>query len=334
MLQSLFPVQKCLVIDIRVHFLVFYLKDGKMNRKDDYDSYEIEEPSDEEGAGSSSEDELDILLNGTPDQKRKLIREYLTGESESSSGDEFEKEMEAELSSTMKTMECSWTASSTQGQTSGTSDNTSTATKQPSREYDSIYFDSDSDEDDTAGSSRGQRRKQRSILTNDELLYDPDKDDRDQAWVDAKRKEYRNQRRLPPSANRRNKPPALPSSDAVLNCPACMTTLCLDCQRHEKYRTQYRAMFVMNCTVNKEEVLRYKTAIKRKQNRRRKKARQESTSTEVEMETEAGLIDARLAGMDEEEMYHPVKCTECSTEVAVYDKEEVYHFFNILASHC
>ncbi|XP_052001866.1 E2F-associated phosphoprotein isoform X2 [Xyrauchen texanus] len=305
-----------------------------MNRKDDYDSYEIEEPSDEEGAGSSSEDELDILLNGTPDQKRKLIREYLTGESESSSGDEFEKEMEAELSSTIKTMECSWTASSTQGQTSGTSDGTSTATKQPSREYDSIYFDSDSDEDDTAGSSRGQRRKQRSLLTNDELLYDPDKDDRDQAWVDAKRKEYRNQRRLPPSANRKNKPPALPSSDAVLNCPACMTTLCLDCQRHEKYRTQYRAMFVMNCTVNKDEVLRYKTANKRKQNRWRKKARQESTSTEAEMETEAGLTDARLAGMDEEEMYYPVKCTECSTEVAVFDKEEVYHFFNILASHC
>lgn len=63
----------------------------------------------------SSEDELDILLNGTPDQKKKLIREYLTGESESSSGDEFEKEMEAELSSTMKSLEYSWTASLTQG---------------------------------------------------------------------------------------------------------------------------------------------------------------------------------------------------------------------------
>lgn len=49
-----------------------------------------------------------MLLNGTPDQKKKLIREYLTGESESSSGDEFEKEMEAELSSTMKTMEGTW----------------------------------------------------------------------------------------------------------------------------------------------------------------------------------------------------------------------------------
>ncbi|XP_073683503.1 E2F-associated phosphoprotein [Garra rufa] len=305
-----------------------------MNRQEDYDSYEIEEPSDEERAESSSEDELDILLNGTPDQKKKLIREYLTGESESSSGDEFEKEMEAELSSTMKSLECRWTASSTQGQTSGTSDNTTTANKQ-TQEYDSIYFDSDSDEDGTAGSSQSlKRRKQRSVLTNDELLYDPDEDDRDQAWVDAKRKEYRNQRRLPPSANRRNKTNALPSSDAVLNCPACMTTLCLDCQRHEKYQTQYRAMFVMNCTVDKEEVLRYKTANKRKQNQHRKKARQESTSTETEMESSAGLTDARLAGMDEEEIYHPVKCTECSTEVAVYDKDEVYHFFNILASHC
>uniref|UniRef100_A0A671PDT0 E2f-associated phosphoprotein n=1 Tax=Sinocyclocheilus anshuiensis TaxID=1608454 RepID=A0A671PDT0_9TELE len=293
-----------------------------MNRKDDYDSYEIEEPSDEEGAGNW--------------QKKKLIREYLTGESESSSGDEFEKEMEAELSSTMKSLECSWTASSAQGQASGTSDSTSTADKQQTQVYDSIYFDSDSDEDGTAGSSQGLRRKQRSVLTNDELLYDPDEDDRDQAWVDAKRKEYRNQRRLPPSANRRNKPHTVPSSDAVLNCPACMTTLCLDCQRHEKYRTQYRGMFVMNCTVNKEEVLRYKTANKRKQNRHRKKARLESTTTSAEAETEssAGLTDARLAGMDEEEIYHPVKCTECSTEVAVYDKDEVYHFFNILASHC
>ena len=29
-------------------------------------------------------------------------------------------------------------------------------------------------------------------------------------------------------------------SDAVLNCPACFTVVCLDCQRHELYKTQYR----------------------------------------------------------------------------------------------
>nr|XP_055028213.1 E2F-associated phosphoprotein [Misgurnus anguillicaudatus] len=302
-----------------------------MNRKEDYNLYEIEEPSDDDDAGSSSEDELDILLNGTPDQKKKLIREYLTGESESSSGDEFEKEMEAELSNTMKTMENSWTTSSTQGQTSGSGDGTSTTNVRPPQEYDSIYFDSDEEQDDKAGSSQGNRRKQRSVLTNDELFYDPDEDDRDQAWVDARRRGY--QRRMPQSMKRKNKSQGLPSSDAVLNCPACMTTLCLDCQRHEKYRTQYRAMFVMNCSVNKEEVLRYKTANKRKQNRRRNKAHQDPAAAGAEMETDAGLTDVRLAGMDEEEMYHPVKCTECSTEVAVYDKDEVYHFFNILASY-
>lgn len=40
----------------------------------------------------------------------------------------------------------------------------------------------------STGSSTGRRRKQRTIPTNDELLYDPDEDDRDQAWVDARRR--------------------------------------------------------------------------------------------------------------------------------------------------
>ncbi|XP_028854968.1 E2F-associated phosphoprotein [Denticeps clupeoides] len=302
-----------------------------MDRREEYDSYEVEEPSDEERA-SSSDDELDVLLNGTPEQKKKLLREYLTGESESSSGDEFEKEMEAELSTTMKSMECKWAAPHGQvAASSGTSDNPGLTGAGPPQVYDSVYFDSDSDSDQEgkAGSSRCERKKQRTVLTNDELFYDPDEDDRDQAWVDARRKAYRRNQRCPGSfSNRKVKTDALPSSDAVLNCPACMTTLCLDCQRHEKYRTQYRAMFVMNCTVNKEEVLRYKAPQKKRQTKRpRKKLRQETESTEPVS------TDLRLEGMEEDETYHPVKCTECSTEVAVLDKDEVYHFFNILASH-
>lgn len=51
---------------------------------------------------------MEVLLHGTPEQKRKLIRECLTGESESSSEDEFQKEMEAELDCTMKSMEGKW----------------------------------------------------------------------------------------------------------------------------------------------------------------------------------------------------------------------------------
>ncbi|XP_023842675.1 E2F-associated phosphoprotein [Salvelinus sp. IW2-2015] len=300
-----------------------------MNRHVEDDSYEIEEPSDEERAEDSSEDELEVLLNGTPDQKKKLIREYLTGESESSSGDEFEKEMEAELSTTITTMECKWlppTASA--GETSGTNDNASRPVLPEL--YDNVYFDSDSEEEEIApSSSSGKRcRKQRSIPTNDELLYDPDEDDRDQAWVDAKRKRYNEKRRLPSSQNRRGQSQGLPSSDAVLNCPACMTMLCLDCQRHDKYRTQYRAMFVMNCTVNKEEILRYKTLNEKNLRNRKRKGRQPEPTAAIEA-TDSGVV----VGMGGE-IYHPVQCTECSTEVAVLDKDEVYHFFNILASHC
>ncbi|XP_054652765.1 E2F-associated phosphoprotein [Dunckerocampus dactyliophorus] len=293
---------------------------NKMARLQDVDSYEIEEPSDEERAASSSEDELDVLLSGTPEQKKKLIREYLTGESESSSGDEFEKEMEAELSSTIKTMEGTWG----QPNTAARSGDGGSAHANPPM-YDKIYFDSDSEEeDDQPSSSSGQRRTQRVIPTNDDLLYDPDEDERDQAWVDAKRRQYSRKRLSVSSHSRRSQSKSLANSDAVLNCPACMTTLCLDCQRHEKYRTQYRAMFVMNCTVKKEEVLRYQSQKERKpHNRKRRKGA-----------AEAETLEPTPAGMDADEVYHPVQCSECSTEVAVLDKDEVYHFFNILSSHC
>ncbi|KFV78766.1 E2F-associated phosphoprotein, partial [Struthio camelus australis] len=259
----------------------------------------------------SSEDEVDVLLHGTPDQKRKLIRECLTGESESSSEDEFQKEMEAELNTTMRTMEGKWKPLEM---------DTSSSTGQPgpattSKYYDDIYFDSDSEDEDkiVAQDVRKKRRhQQRRVLSNDELLYDPEEDSRDQAWVDSQRRGYRNQRQA-----QQQKPLAVPNSDAVLNCPACMTTLCLDCQRHESYKTQYRAMFVMNCSVNKDEILKYRKKLKK----RNKKMRHSKESTSIQ------------SNQEEEEVYHPVMCTECSTEVAVMDKDEVFHFFNVLASH-
>ncbi|KFO78188.1 E2F-associated phosphoprotein, partial [Cuculus canorus] len=266
----------------------------------------------------SSEDEVDVLLHGTPDQKRKLIRECLTGESESSSDDEFQKEMEAELNTALRTMEGKWKspevgASSSTGQTGPAT---------TSKYYDDVYFDSDSeDEDKTVPQDVRKNRKhqQRRILSNDELLYDPEEDRRDQEWVDSQRRGYRNQRRVSLQQQRQQKPSAVPNSDAVLNCPACMTTLCLDCQRHESYKTQYRAMFVMNCIVNKEEILKYRKKLKR----RSKKMKYSKATSSVQSNEEE----------EEMEVYHPVLCTECSTEVAVMDKDEVFHFFNVLASH-
>ncbi|TNN41969.1 E2F-associated phosphoprotein [Liparis tanakae] len=313
---------------------------NKLNKPQELDSYELEELSDEERAESSSEDELEVLLNGTPEQKKKLIREYLTGESESSSGDEFEKEMEAELSSSIKTLEGTWTPAAAAAAAAAEASGAGGAAPPNSEVYDEVYFDSDSEGEETPGGATGRKRRLRAVLTNDELLYDPDKDDRDQAWVDARRRRYHGRKR--PAAGARPQPgrgQALMSSDAVLNCPACMTTLCLDCQRHEKYRTQYRAMFVMNCTVKRDEALRYKTqpeatARKKGRRKRRRGGREEEEEAAVDPPMDETPAQPAPAGMDADEVYHPVRCTECSTEVAVFDKEEVYHFFNILASHC
>ena len=87
--------------------------------------------------------------------------------------------------------------------------------------------------------------------------------------------------------------------------------------RHAKYNHQYRAMFVMNCVVNHEQRLKFP---KQKQNNKKKKRTEENIET-------AATADPK------EELYHPVRCSQCNTEVAVFDKDEVFHFFNVLASH-
>lgn len=67
-------------------------------------------------------------------------------------------------------------------------------------------------------------------------------------------------------------------------------------------------MFVFNCLVEADETLSYKT-----KERRRKRGK--------------GVKEE-----EEEELYNPVKCVACQTKVGVYDKEEIYHFFNVLAT--
>lgn len=155
-----------------------------------------------------------------------------------------------------------------------------------------------------ASTSQTQAEKQKAI--NDDLLYDPDMDDDDERWVNAKRRSY-----MFPSEKKEDnvKLKPLPNSDAVLNCPACLSLLCLDCQRHDIYKNQYRAMFVSNCKVVSDEVLKYPHKKKRS-----KKHLEEAV-------------------VSREDAYNPVRCSICNTEVAVYDKDELYHFFNVLASY-
>jgi len=180
--------------------------------------------------------------------------------------------------------------------------------------YDPIYFDSDESEgeDDT---KRTAKQKKRTLVSDDELLYDPESDARDQAWVDNRRRKYRPTQTKEPAGSSSSQPRSS-TSDAILNCPACFSTLCLDCQRHELYTTQYRAMFVMNCVIDKSETLR--VPLKEEKKTRKNRNRQPDNSEPHNPKND---------------LFNPVKCKICTTQVAVYDSEEVYHFFNVLASY-
>lgn len=101
--------------------------------------------------------------------------------------------------------------------------------------------------------------------------------------------------------------------------------------RHAVYQHQYRAMFVMNCVVQADEVLRFPAALLPRSWKRRAK---QIKSDDLQNSHEATASSSEtVATPSHEEIFHPVTCSECNTEVGVYDCEEVYHFFNVLASH-
>lgn len=230
--------------------------------------------------------------------------------------------------------------------------------------YDNIYFDSDESDGENEDLQK-HRKAKRKLLSNDELFYDPDSDVADQAWVDKQRRRYCRPvpGKKPPkgsvnsatatntatsatsssssSATKANSTSAsatpleetsasetptttevpLPSTDAVLNCPACFTVLCMDCQRHEFYSGQFRAMFAMNCKIDRSETLTVPLKISKSKGKRdRKKG----------LPAEETMSNVPSSDSDK---FFPVRCRVCNSQVAVYDSEEIYHFFNCLASH-
>ena len=74
-------------------------------------------------------------------------------------------------------------------------------------------------------------------------------------------------------------------------------------------------MFVVNCVVDGTQKLKFPLKGNRKKGKGRK-----------------GKGAVANNDCDDDEDYNPVKCEECSTEVAVFDKDEVYHFFNVIDS--
>uniref|UniRef100_A0A061QNJ6 E2f-associated phospho n=1 Tax=Tetraselmis sp. GSL018 TaxID=582737 RepID=A0A061QNJ6_9CHLO len=130
----------------------------------------------------------------------------------------------------------------------------------------------------------------------DRLLYDPEIDDKDAAWVASQRMQR--------------------ASDAILNCPGCFTTLCLDCQKHVSYENQWRAMSTMNCKITSRNYEANCSSLEVGPVGRKRKAKGESSCPPTKQQHNVRVVE----------------CEVCDTEVGVIDEEGVYHFFNVFPS--
>lgn len=88
-------------------------------------------------------------------------------------------------------------------------------------------------------------------------------------------------------------------------------------------------MFVMNCKVVTDEILRYKEPKKKVFKRHRRK--QAAAQSSADVPRSSTDVPNSNPENDSETVYRPVRCETCDTQVAVYDKDEIYYFFNILA---
>uniref|UniRef100_A0AC35U3U1 E2F-associated phosphoprotein n=1 Tax=Rhabditophanes sp. KR3021 TaxID=114890 RepID=A0AC35U3U1_9BILA len=99
-------------------------------------------------------------------------------------------------------------------------------------------------------------------------------------------------------------------TDAVLSCPLCLKIICRDCQRHAKFKEQYRAMFVENVEVDFDDVKYLPSDFDGN------KVMQKTTVSE-----------------SPENAFYPVQCISCKHKVAYMDNDEVYHFFDVLSGY-
>lgn len=128
-------------------------------------------------------------------------------------------------------------------------------------------------------------------------LYDARADSEDERWV------KRNLIRRPAANATPAGSKASGSNDTAfqLSCPSCFALLCVQCQPHELYEGQFRAMFVQNCVTKTGETLRVRVTVEGKDEVRSNR-----------------------------DLFRPVACTKCGTEVAVQDADDVYHFCNVV----
>ena len=115
-----------------------------------------------------------------------------------------------------------------------------------------------------------------------DLFYDATLDAKDEKRVRGKKKKKNNVNDATEA-----------ETDAILSCPQCLSTVCTQCQRHEKFDLQFRAVESFGTTVD-EDIF----------------------------SDDNGSFRGRK-----------VRCEACEETVGLLDEEDVYHFFNVVPSN-
>ena len=87
-------------------------------------------------------------------------------------------------------------------------------------------------------------------------------------------------------------------------------------------------MFVFNCTIDENRIApSSKTSSK-------KSTKQQKKNTNKRFKTDDNPVNTEEEQETQDDILRPVLCSECGTELGVYEpKDELYHFANVLASH-
>jgi hypothetical protein len=100
--------------------------------------------------------------------------------------------------------------------------------------------------------------------------------------------------------------------------------------RHEINRNQYRAMFVFNCAIDQNRTAPQSKTNSKKSSQQKKKNNNKRFKTDDDNSHD----NEKEEDESQDDILRPVLCSECGTELGVYEpKEELYHFANVLTSH-
>lgn len=97
--------------------------------------------------------------------------------------------------------------------------------------------------------------------------------------------------------------------------------------RHTTYATQYRANIAVNCRVKKDEILTYTSGAASASSLPFHKR------LNVAAAARTSASGASLSLLSSSNEFYPVVCSDCGTTVGVLDRQQHYHFFNVLPSN-